>query len=534
MTERKLLPPVTLGIAGLSEPLRTIMPGTVSVVLCERLSDALAMILDGGPAGEHRTDDSPPSVVLETPERAEIERAADGRPLDDFPYRWSVVEKSLRGTPRALYEASRSIRALIGSPATYTALLLSSEGALAMRTEALDECLGRIEAAARESGAPVLVSFAGGDTDELASRIERLTTPVSGLARVAAGPAGLAIRTRFWRAGGWSAADTVTKLTGENGHLAAPETAEGPAATGSSETVYSASPALKTEAEFLQRFVALETNEEVFRTGLERASSTLVFNVTGHADVRTVGRMITDLRRRRGRHLKIAVTVTGSPLRASSEAVLLSAGANIVFEAGSRPGHIRVMLQSLHGVVFPHDPPSDFEALIGSTDVVSRQGLLDNETFLSLTERAVTVPMDRQYAHGTLIVLEPVHGLSAEEAMQQFAPQRSGDIGTVLGNRGAVFLAGCHPSFVELSMRRAFLLDPAHLFNSYRAAFDDRDVIKLLGRCREFMLGHRPSRNVYGGYFRPSAEPTRGALVQSAPRREVRLSPNPVMPVRVK
>ena len=187
-------------------------------------------------------------------------------------------------------------------------------------------------------------------------------------------------------------------------------------------------------------------------------------------------------------------------------------------------------------VTFPHAPPADFDALARSFEVISVMGLQAVGKFLELAENAVRSPFDRQDMHGAFVLLEPDPSLTAEEAMTQFAPRRSGDIGAVLGNRGVVFLSGCHPSYVELSLQRTFLLDPALLFHSYHAAFDDRDVLALIARCRAFLAENRTSKNIYDRRLprRPAdAAPQPGSRTTDRLRLSL-MKPNPITPVRCK
>ena len=476
-------------------------------------------------------------MVFEAPRRSVLEEAAGSGRIEDACAAAAALAPNLRGSGSGLVEAGRSLSAVLPKFSSVAVLSFSAASAEDLYAEELDELIDNCREAGRIRSIPVLLIFHGSHAMELSGAMLREGNFLSGLAALHSSGEHLEWRTQFWHSSGFHAGETQVRLVrsaqpGAGFDALAP--AEARSVTGDDERIWSAAPILESDDALGTRVRQLAGNQEVYERGLESSAATLVFRIESPAEIRTVAEMISNLRILRGRLLKIAVVEVSAPLRASTEAFLLACGANLVFEPSATAGHVRVMLSSLSGVVFPHEPATNFESMARSYEIISVLGKLPAEKFLELAENAVRSPFDHQDVHGAFVLLEPDPRLTAEEAMTQFSPRRSGDIGAVLGNRCAVFLSGCHPSYIELSLQRTFLLDPALIFHSYRAVFEDRDVLAQIARCRSFLNGTQKSTQVYDRMLpRRQAEATPKQDAATAKELRIRLMrPNPITPVR--
>lgn len=263
------------------------------------------------------------------------------------------------------------------------------------------------------------------------------------------------------------------------------------------DVVWSSVPSLQAESAGIPDLRTVADNNAVLAAGLRSAAATLVFRLDSAKDIEPVGRAIFTLRRRGGRLLKIAAVETKTPLRAASLAFLLGCGANIIFENTATCGYIRIMLASLKDTVYSHPLPEHFEEKLAAISASAVIGMVEPAMFLSAARSIISTPVDYQNSHGALIVLEPDPGILAEEAMDQFHPTRSGDMGCVMLNRAVLFLSGCRPSTLEITLRRIFSVDPTLIFQSYAGFFSDLEVANGLQQLEDFLERGKPSRRAY-------------------------------------
>ena len=182
-------------------------------------------------------------------------------------------------------------------------------------------------------------------------------------------------------------------------------------------------------------------------------------------------------------------------MRSSSIAFLLSCGANIVFDHNATVDYIRLMLSAIKGTIYPHAPLADFEHALEAIVGEHQTGLVACDKFLSFVEAEVTYHADWLDVHGALVMLTPAPGLTCKECMQHFDPRRAGDFGTYTPKAALVYLPGCLPGFVELALGGCFALAPSDLFASYRAVYDDMEILAQIKQIRNQNLETNPLDN---------------------------------------
>lgn len=269
------------------------------------------------------------------------------------------------------------------------------------------------------------------------------------------------------------------------------------------DVVWSSVPSLQAESAGIPDLRTVADNKAVLAAGLRSAAATLVFRLDSAKDIEPVGRAIFTLRRRGGRLLKIAAVETKTPLRAAS-------------------------LASLKDTVYSHPLPEHFEEKLAAISASAVIGMVEPAMFLSAARSIISTPVDFQNSHGALIVLEPDPGILAEEAMDQFHPTRSGDMGCVMLNRAVLFLSGCRPSTLEITLRRIFSVDPTLIFQSYAGFFTDLEVANGIQQLEDFLERGKPSRRAYS---RPITNRKPNPDDPSSPAELMR--PNPNKPKRV-
>lgn len=141
----------------------------------------------------------------------------------------------------------------------------------------------------------------------------------------------------------------------------------------------------------------------------------------------------------------------------------------------------------------------------------------------------VTLPLSFDADGRLLIDSENNRGSSLERSDEDVVwSSVSGDMGCVMLNRAVLFLSGCRPSTLEITLRRIFSVDPTLIFQSYAGFFTDLEVANGLQQLEDFLERGKPSRRAYS---RPITNRKPNPDDPSSPAELMR--PNPNKPKRV-
>ena len=396
--------------------------------------------------------------------------------------------------------------------------------------EKADDLLVRLQelaTCARESRHSLLLIFHCSKRLEFHLQMNACRSALSGLCECMRHDGGLLWKTIFWNCLNQYSGEfngLLVDADDELGFVCHTEDRGDLLAVNDADAVWSSSSKITPRTCKISNLHSLKNNEELFRIGLQASSAMLIFSLTQSADIPHVGRHIHELRVRRGRYLRIAVVEDSKPMRSSTMAFLLSCGANIVFDSNATADYIRLMVTSLKGSIYPHAPLANFEQALQAIIGEHQTGLVPSDKFLTFVEAEVSCHADWLDAHGALVILTPAPGLTNQECMEHFHPKRSGDFGTYTNDMCLIYLPGCLSGFVELALTRCFVLRPADLFSSYRAVYDDMEILALLKQTRNRSLEavHADNEN-FSSQLEMSQKPTQ------APTRQL-LQPNSVRP----
>lgn len=440
-----------------------------------RVRDALTLLLSLSSGGE--------PILFLTERDCRQELAELGRNETVAKARVEVV--SIRGNCHALVELSHALHFMAGSRDRLVVALLDSQRINGLSGELLQESLLRMYRHVNRHHSAVLILSTG----ELGSRTQYELRQNQKLFR------GVSLfdcygnfyryDVFFWRTRLTIKGASSTHLFADGGILRADARQEGEFAASDASQIYTSISLYGADHELapMQRLFA--DNREVIAATAEAVSATVVLTLNGYSEMREVAQMVHDLRIRRGQRLKIAVIERGMSLRAISEALLLECGANTVLRSRSGIGYLQVMVANLRRQIYTHDVPPDFEEIYRELLLSDKVGYLKFEEFARCVTEIASGSHARGRGHGALVVLTPLDGLDAAETMMQFAPKRSGDVGTVVGSSAVIYLYGCQESVLGDVLKHVFPVELHTLFHEYSVVVSDETVRELISQMRQ-------------------------------------------------
>ncbi|WP_330947033.1 cellulose biosynthesis protein BcsE [Thermomonas sp. LB-4] len=201
-------------------------------------------------------------------------------------------------------------------------------------------------------------------------------------------------------------------------------------------------------------------------------AATVVLAIRENHDVDALARIVHRLRGERGNGLKLVVREMSPCLRYADERLLLNAGASLVAPAGVPLARFLTLLETIQGQPWQGRLPDDVERLIRQHRPPDIGGIVPAARFRQAAGELL------EQAGGAVesaaLVLQPVAGVSAVQALQQLQMRRRGDFACVHGGQVWLFLFACRGDGVEYALGNLFRLPWKELFEGYQrlAAYD--------------------------------------------------------------
>ena len=205
---------------------------------------------------------------------------------------------------------------------------------------------------------------------------------------------------------------------------------------------------------------------------LQAQAATVVLAIAENADVDALARIVFQLRSERGNGLKLVVREMQPCLRYADERLLLDAGASLVAPAGVPLARFLTLLETIQSQPWQGRLPDDVEQLIRQHRPPDIGGIVPATRFRQVAGELL------EQAGGAVesaaLVLQPVAGVSAVQALQQLQMRRRGDFACVHGGQVWLFLFACRSDGVERALGNLFRLPWKELFDGYQrlAAYD--------------------------------------------------------------
>lgn len=192
-------------------------------------------------------------------------------------------------------------------------------------------------------------------------------------------------------------------------------------------------------------------------------AATCILDAGRPQEFRQLTHLVHQLRKRRGRALKIVVRQQQSPLRHGQESILLTAGANLILDADSPAAALPPAVAALQGQVLSRDVPDQLEQVLASAAPPTRSGYLAPAAFCAEALGAT----DQAHAAGiecTLVRLFLLPEVSPLEALRACKPLRAGDVFTADDRSVYLFLFACWEQDADRAVERVFRMMLSELF----------------------------------------------------------------------
>jgi cellulose biosynthesis protein BcsE len=180
-------------------------------------------------------------------------------------------------------------------------------------------------------------------------------------------------------------------------------------------------------------------------------------------EFRQLTHCVHQLRKRRGRALKIVVRQRQAPLRHGQESILLTAGANLILAPGATAEALTQAVTGLLGQVLSRDVPDQLEQVLASAAPPARSGYLPPAAFCAEALGAT----DQAHAAGiecTLVRLFLLPEVAPIEALRACKPLRAGDVFTADDRSVYLFLFACWEQDADKAVERVFRMMLGELF----------------------------------------------------------------------
>lgn len=180
-------------------------------------------------------------------------------------------------------------------------------------------------------------------------------------------------------------------------------------------------------------------------------------------EFRQLTHTVHQLRKRRGRALKIVVRQRHAPLRHGQESILLTAGANLILAPGLAAADLPQAVAGLLGQVLSRDVPDQLEQVLASAAPPARSGYLPPAAFCAEALGAA----DQAHAAGiecTLVRLFLLPEVTPLEALRACKPLRAGDVFTADDRSVYLFLFACWEQDADKAVERVFRMMLGELF----------------------------------------------------------------------
>lgn len=195
-------------------------------------------------------------------------------------------------------------------------------------------------------------------------------------------------------------------------------------------------------------------------------AATVVLTIRENDNVDALTRIIHRLRGERGNGLKLVVREMAPCLRYADERLLLDAGASLVVPAGVPLARFLTLLETIQGQPWQGRLPDDAERLIRLHRPPDIGGIVSAARFRQAASELLEQAGDM--LESAALVLQPVAGISAMQALQQLQMRRRGDFACIHGGQVWMFLFACRSDGVERALGNLFRLPWKEMFEGYQ------------------------------------------------------------------
>lgn len=260
-----------------------------------------------------------------------------------------------------------------------------------------------------------------------------------------------------------------------------------------------------------------ETVEQMLAALNSAHACTVIFQYQVGTQIEALARLIFELRRSIGAHIKIVVKEVGGKIRKNNEFLLLSVGVNLLIS--NEIGFTRMLdqLRLLQGRIYKGALAANFETAIASLNAGEELGYLPAEHFVQVVSAGLKKARNVEVPN-VLIILPITEGVAILEALKSCTMRRAGDLFTADNHTVYVFLSACEEQDVTVTLDRIFRLPVAVIFASETRMVTRDDIRKVLADLAENVARqHYPDWSAELQQF--AHEAATASIVNDAPAR---------------
>ncbi|AWB34824.1 BcsE family c-di-GMP-binding protein [Orrella marina] len=238
----------------------------------------------------------------------------------------------------------------------------------------------------------------------------------------------------------------------------------------------------------------IDSREQVYERARQQVNATVIFALNSFQQLPEIARLIHSLRRERGPLIKLVVRESISQLRLRDEQNLLDCGATLVLGTDLSYTRFKSLLENIQTVRYTRELSQSVDSLFPEEDIRGVHGVVAPSTFLTRVHARIKQDLkdSRQTGAkngaskankksmeflGLLVSMQPVPGLSAQQALNQLNIRRFEDLACSVADEVYVFLHGCLPEVVPAVLQQLFRLPFDEIFINH-TVFEDLSSIQ--------------------------------------------------------
>lgn len=201
-------------------------------------------------------------------------------------------------------------------------------------------------------------------------------------------------------------------------------------------------------------------------SALQAQAASVLFAVTENGQVEELARTLHRLRRERGNALKLVVREMVPCLRYADERLLLECGTNLVVPPSTPLPRFLSLLETIQGQRWQGELAGDPVRLIRAHRPPDIGGIVPAMQFRQIV--GALLAAEHSQVENALLVLQPVAGLRAEQALRQCTIRRRGDLACAYRGQVRLFLFACRSDGIERALDNLFRLPWREMFAGYQ------------------------------------------------------------------
>ncbi|MGF1878711.1 cellulose biosynthesis protein BcsE [Photobacterium frigidiphilum] len=242
------------------------------------------------------------------------------------------------------------------------------------------------------------------------------------------------------------------------------------------ERIYAPMTAIGDGIQVPGKVIISNTNTDLFNIleTIHIQASTVILSCYDTHEVKQLALDSFHLRRKAGSAVKIIVREMAQCLRYSDEKFLMKAGINLITPYNMSYAKFLSLIEAIQGQIFTRQIPDSIESLLKFDREYGYKGYLSNKNFVSYCSKLIEVSEQTQL-HFSLIKLNLLPGMSAEECLRLCHIRRDGDIATACEHAIYVLFSAVRMNDAQIALNNIFDIPVSDLFHSHIIIEDNYD-----------------------------------------------------------